>query len=585
MKVRPVLRKAVSQYGLAAAMIAAALTAGFVYVGFSAADVLFMDFWRNAVLLIPKVMSGELSFGTLWMAQFGQRNFLQLALLAFDIRFLSLNCIWETYAGIVTLAGSAVLVCFEWKSLAAANGENRRTVQLLCIPLVLTTFNMNQWEILSLQFSFAFMLRVLAFLLIFRAVSRLLAGGRWSVRGFAAAGVGAGIVVCLMSQLYFPAMLLSVLFAFGFALFLLPGEWRRKCRAYAAFLLPCAAAVFIYFWGAGAGAEAEKSVLELIFSGDFWFGILYMLVGSTVPQSVTQNWAGWQFAAVGGVFLLVLLGAVFLYFRLRMYEKSFFPMLIAAYGLLSIPIIEFGRLGNGGLLYLTSSRYVCETTLIWTGCAMIYGYAFLLAGNAMRRKIASVVCLAVISAAMVYSGIVEFRIAPFRGAFKSELIAMLQTNDPDNLTDEQLAGFQSPPDTVRQGIALLREYQLNVFSSRRLCSDVGSDLESAARKIHIYGDGWIESGASLDIYVGESGTIEMETYDPYWDRHPDGVCRVYVDDCLAGEFTAAENTELSLSADPNRVCTVRIECDYFVEESPPGERSLCLILSRLEAVG
>ena len=32
---------------------------------------------------------------------------------------------------------------------------------------------------------------------------------------FAAAGVGAGVDVCLMSQLYFPAMLLSVLFAFG----------------------------------------------------------------------------------------------------------------------------------------------------------------------------------------------------------------------------------------------------------------------------------------------------------------------------------------------------------------------------------
>ena len=215
---------------------------------------------------------------------------------------------------------------------------------------------------------------------------------------------------------------------------------------------------------------------------------------------------------------------------------------------------------------------------------MIYGSVFLRAGHEARRKIASAVCLAVISAAMVFCDVSEFRIAPFRGAGKAQLIAMLQGNDPDTLTDEQLNAFQSPPETVRQGIELLQEYRLNVFSKQRLYGDVGSDLESAGQKIHIHDDGWIEPEASLKLYVGNSGIIEIETYDPYWAQHPDGVCRVYIDDCLAGEFTAAENAQLSLSAEPNRVCTIRIECDYFVEESPPGERKLCLILSRLEAV-
>ncbi|MDD2992312.1 MAG: hypothetical protein PHG73_02040 [Pygmaiobacter sp.] len=442
------------------------IVVGCYYVSQSAADVLFMDFWRNAVTLISAVMTKNFTPNLLWNGAFGQRNFLQMSLVAFDIQFLSLNCIWEVYAGIFVMGATAILVYLEWDKFVKSTPNNPIGIktQFLFFAVLLAIFNLNQWEILSLQFSFAFMLRIFSFLLVFKLLSRLLIEAKWKINSFLGLGIFSGILICTLSQLYFPALLLSIIICFIFALFKVPGEIIKKIKAYMAFFIPCIVAMVIYFYNLPISSAGKGGFWAAVKGGQFFLGVLYMIAASVVPQSTLQNWNTWYISLLGAILAFVVIGAVILYFRFKLYQKSFFPMLVAAYGLLNVPIIEYARLESSNLMYLTSSRYVCETTLIWVGCTMIYGYSCLHISKSFWKRF-SIVAILIISFLILNANYTELGIAPARGTYKTNLIQLLKEEKMENLSDEQLALFQAPPELVREGIVLLKRYQLNVYST------------------------------------------------------------------------------------------------------------------------
>ena len=80
-------------------------------------------------------------------------------------------------------------------------------MQFLFLPILLCTFNLNQWEILSLQFSFAFMTLLVRFILIFFLMDIALTKEK---KYFFISGIAACIVILTLSQLYFPALLIAI---------------------------------------------------------------------------------------------------------------------------------------------------------------------------------------------------------------------------------------------------------------------------------------------------------------------------------------------------------------------------------------
>ena len=440
---------------------------GLYYVRLSARDLVFMDYWRNIVQLVQPVMEGKCRIELLWNSSIGQRNFLQLFLLALNIKYLKLNCIWEVNAGILVMGASAILLYYMWNKALSEKIKNNKCgavlKQVCFIPVILTIFNLNQWEILSLQFSFVFMMRILSYLAIFAFIDKALYDKKWNVFRFGAVGILAGIVICLLSQLYFPGMVIAIVCSFVFAFWLIPGSKKQKIKAYLAFLIPCVVSIIFYFWGIssdGSGGNLEYFV-EIVLNGSFFLGILYMLVGSVIPQTIAETMST-ELIVVCGLFLLIIIFvAVILYFHFQIYKKTWLPLLMAAYGIVSIPIIIYGRAGMYSLNYLTSSRYACETTLIWTACVFIFAYsAFVYSKQSVR--IVACICMLSISLVILYADYSELTIAPYRGAYKDNLIQILRE---EKITSEEIALLQSHEDTVRNGIELLKKYQLNIYQN------------------------------------------------------------------------------------------------------------------------
>ena len=63
----------------------------------------------------------------------------------------------------------------------------------------------------------------------------------------------------------------------------------------------------------------------------------------------------------------------------------------------------------------------------------------------------------------MFTDYTEYCFAPYRGAYKDDLICTLVSADLDELPDEASAPFQSSPEYVKRGACLIIQYDLNIF--------------------------------------------------------------------------------------------------------------------------
>lgn len=71
------------------------------YLNLSVRNTVFMDYWRFITDLIPKIFNKTLGISDFFADSLGQKNPLMLFLVWFDIKFLNLNCLWESYGGLI----------------------------------------------------------------------------------------------------------------------------------------------------------------------------------------------------------------------------------------------------------------------------------------------------------------------------------------------------------------------------------------------------------------------------------------------------------------------------------------------------
>lgn len=429
------------------------------YVSLSARNVVFMDFWRNINNLITSVMNGEWPWADFWNTV-SQRNFIQMFLLALNIKFTNLNCMWEVYAGIIVIGITGLCLYLNWEKEVEQselyNEDNGNLLrQIVFIPVIFCLFNLNQWEILSLQFSFAFMLRVFGYVVAMMYLNKLFYEEA-SILKYFLLGLFYGVLVDLVSQLYWPGLLITVMISWVVDLM---RKRRIRILEVLAFWIPVLCSIYIYCWNLETNSTngSFDAFWDLIESGDFFIGVLYMLVGSLVPQTKIEQMSQQTIIILGVFLLFIVLFAVISYFYFRMWDRMYLPMMLCAYGLVSIPIIIFGRATSWGLFYLTASRYSVETTFIWSGVLITFAYLI----YDKRMKICGVTTL-VLLLFITYAGFIEFSMAPYRGAYKDELLVML--HDLDSYKDEDLAAFQAnDAQMVRDGTELMKKYSLNIF--------------------------------------------------------------------------------------------------------------------------
>lgn len=110
---------------------------------------------------------------------------------------------------------------------------------------------------------------------------------------------------------------------------------------------------------------------------------------------------------------------------------------------------------------------------------------------------------------------------------------------------------------------------------------VGTSLETALNANNISEDGWVQQNGSLIIKSGKQGKFILETYDPNWMNHEDGICNVYANGKLIYEMKANEINSIVLDVEPETSYVIRFESDYYEQEVPPGKRKLCFVLAKI----
>ena len=568
------------------ALLLLALCIGLYYLSLSVRDVPIMDYWRTIQELAPAVMEHDLQFSSLWQDYIGQRNVLLKAICAWNIQFLNLNCAIESYLGMGTMVLSMAFIGYFWfnliKKIRADSPWMLKYGTL--IPIGLAFLTLNQWEILSLQFSFAFQIRIFVYLLVIYLLDKEMKCKQVHYKRYCFIGILCAVAICFLSQLYFPALLLSVFVVFVFYIFVERKGDKTVIYGGALFFLPAAIGCCIYFYGlSGVGADNSISVfISSLLNGNIFKGLLFMLVGSLLPESMLQPLPDPLILAIGLILLLIVILAVVVFLKGRLYQYTYFPAMVAGYGLISLPIIIYGRLGAFDLRYLMASRYVCETRLIWVGCVMVFGMA-LIKGCPRKNALLVLIPTMIIGCMTLWSDVKEMHIAPYRGAYKDELISVLMRDNIEYEMDDTIfTPFQAPADTVRNAVKYMKQYRLWAYSEN---GTVGSDQEQTVLKERIYEDGWVENGGTLQLKTCESGKISLSIYNPYAEKHPEGTCTIYINDTPKETFVVEENMDLLIDGEPNAINRITFQCSYSEQADAPDVRQeLCFVLLKFECI-
>ena len=345
----------------------------FNYINLCTRNVVFMDYWRNINFLIEPIINDTWQWQDFWHSDFGQRNVLQLVLLGLNIKFFNLNCVIESYLSILVIAASCFVVFCEYKNLIIRfYGEKQnRLAQFSFFPIMLLLFNMNQWEILSLQFSFVFMLRLFCYIVIMFLLSGFFVNAVINWKYYLLLGVFTGFILLFISQLYWPILVLTLLIVW-----LLYTSIQKKFRIinFVSFWIPVVIAIGIYFYDIDMSkAGASSGLLSSFFlDGVFLKGICYMLPSCLFPQTYFLKMSSVWSYGLGVLCIIMLISAFFCFLKYHLYQYTYLPIFLCVYGIIAVLSITYGRFFLFNIEYLSSSRYTCETTLLWCGVIFIF---------------------------------------------------------------------------------------------------------------------------------------------------------------------------------------------------------------------
>lgn len=552
---------------------------GIYYVRQAVRNILIMDYWRIAGRLIPDVMENSLTMADFFRSDWGQSNPLLYFLLAINIKHFGLNSLLSEYFAVAVMALSAVIVYIAFRDAVEEEGKNRYLKAAFFIPMLLCVFNYNQKEILSIQFAFVFMFRVMSYLLIFRCVDywlRNMNKKSWGCFVFSCLFVICAI--CLWSQLYFPAMCGATLAAVLFDLVVhgKKNETKRVLR-YVIWTICVFAGMLLYHSyvkGVVSGGSGIPVFIQSLLNGDVFYGCFVMLLAAILPDAVIVRMSRSVIVAAGGMILLLILVCLIIYIRRKLYEKTYFPLLLILYGGGSILVIEFGRLGKYGPDQLRSSRYVCETTLLYIGLIMILALC-VYQSKAVQRYLACAV-LAVLVCSLSYSNWKVLRSAPAQGVYKEQaIIRVREIAEGTEVSGEDVGLFQANSTSeIKKGIRYLKKFHLGIFAHDKYFYGISDS-------VGIEGDGWVLEENELMITTGMEGKVIAYIYYPYWKDYEGHNVTVYVDGTEYGQYPVRQDMEIELKLETEREYTISFKCDHEARMSPPDERKLYFILTEI----
>ncbi|MBN1364212.1 MAG: hypothetical protein JW976_05335 [Syntrophaceae bacterium] len=167
---------------------------------------------------------------------------------------------------------------------------------------------------------------------------------------------------------------------------------------------------------------------------------------------------------IGLIIVILYVFALALFFRSRMYERTYLPLFLILQTFFYLGFITIGRfeLGKG---YGMASRYTCVS--IYGLAAMVWIFMFILAHHKKPKALlkgAIFTGFLIIFSGHFLTSIAVWNVRPERKAYfeKGYDIAFRV----DTATPEELSHFLAEPEQVRDSLLLLRKYKLNAYREK-----------------------------------------------------------------------------------------------------------------------
>ncbi|MBS6954627.1 MAG: hypothetical protein KH230_15515 [Enterocloster asparagiformis] len=195
-----------------------------------------------------------------------------------------------------------------------------------------------------------------------------------------------------------------------------------------------------------------------------------ILVGGEELQELVKN----GMIANRGVYLLGLLtasgylAALWLNLRLKLYDRSIFPLMLLVSGGINHVLIFISRYIFEKEDYALSSRYALQFQVGILGIVLTFALAYgaVARGRRSWRALMALFCLAIL-AGNGYTTYHELKKAPYREESFERMAR--QAGDFSGLTDGELADlyeYRKGRDKIERAFEILKENHLNVFRDR-----------------------------------------------------------------------------------------------------------------------
>lgn len=492
-----------------------------IYINRSAANIIFQDQY-DFLGFIERYFNGNLKFIDLWQSHMEHRTLGYNILFVINAKYFDLNTLYEMYLGSIFLVITSVLLFRQYKKSLNFDTSKLWTT-FAFIPIVLIVFSLNQWENIVFGLGMSIFLRMMFFLLTFITFDNMLSGK--SSTPFV---ILLTLSILLFGAGYSPAIVVSMVLILVLKIYIdRKTSKERNIKSLLTIIIASSILFLIYFYKIydknmvnNTTGITEK--VEFILNNPIM--AIKFLLSSFSSSLIGLNFLNKYFDDVGililGVFVIIIyLSSLILFIKVKMYEKTYLPLLLIIYSLIIYGLILIGRL-DYGVKYGMSSRYVTDTQYGIVGATWIFIFYLF---NKIKRKIVDfksyifiLICIFLVSASQLIIFFTEWNIGPYRQENFNQLrdIAIY----PELYHDSDFENFQYPIDKVKDGLEILKKNNLNVFSEDPKFL-IGSNLESAKVGYGWYskdsnGQSWINKSSIARFKSGSNGNMSIKGYVP-----------------------------------------------------------------------
>lgn len=424
-----------------------------VYLLRSMSNVPIMDYWRYIGNVTEKIFTGKFSYQDCFESYAGHKNSINIFLLFLNMKLFGYNTMIEIIGGAI-IRFILFIICVIQLRKALTNRGN-----VLCstafIGIIL--FNLNQWEIITIEFSLAFAIRVLFFFLIFIYVDKKILKERKVSYDIILFSVGFLIVVINIAGAYFAAMIVAFGSTIILKLLLTPDKHEKRSLFVLGIvlLLVSIIACGMYYYGM-EGIIGTNTTIDFLKVAK---GAAVMLASGVLHTNIMAEMNINLVIACGVLIFCGYIGVMVLYVRNKCTNITCFPIMLILYSLVSCLIISYGRASEFSLEYMESSRYVVEITFANIGIVMAVAIYY----EKCKPNIFLVLFTISLVGLVLVSNLKEYKIGAYRKSYVEEIARIML--DINEYEDEQLNCFQAnSPEQVREGVKLLEKYKLGIFS-------------------------------------------------------------------------------------------------------------------------